>query len=276
MPQTLTQIKTLLEAHGLRPQHRHGQNFLHDANQIRKILAAAQIQPGELVLEVGPGTGALSEGLLDAGARLVAVEIDHHLAPILQENLAARYPGRVNLIIADVLEGKHEINPLVLDALKNESSFKLIANLPYHVASPLLANLVTDYPAMSMAVIMIQREVAQRLSAPPGGKDYGPLGVTVQALGHCEIIATLPASCFWPQPDVESAVLRWTRSDKPLTDDPRRLARLLHTLFSKRRKQIGSILGRDAALPPGVLATQRPEQLTVEQLVALSRLVDLP
>lgn len=276
MAQTLTQIKTLLATHGLRPQHRHGQNFLHDANHLRGILAAAKVTPGELVLEVGPGTGTLSEELLAAGARLIAVEIDRHLAPILHERLIAPFPDRARLIIGDVLEGKHAINPELVEALARESSFKLIANLPYHVASPLLANMIVGYPAMSLAVVMIQREVAQRLAAPPGGKEYGPLGVLVQAMGHVETVAVLSPSCFWPQPDVESAVVRWTRRDVPLTDDPPRLAALLHTLFSKRRKQLGSILGRDTALPPGVEPSQRPEQLTVEQLVALSRMVPPP
>lgn len=271
MAQTLTQIKALLDAHGLRPQHRHGQNFLHDANHLRRIIASADIQRDELILEVGPGTGTLSEELLDAGARLLAVEIDHHLEPILHERLVARYPGRARLIIGDILDGKHAINPDVVAALAGETRFKLIANLPYHVASPLLANLVVDHPAMALAVVMIQREVAQRLAAPPGGKEYGPLGILIQAMGKVETIATLPPSCFWPQPDIESAVVRWTRRGTPLTDDPRRLADTLHVLFSKRRKQIGSILGRATPLPEGIDPAQRPEQLTLEQLIAISR-----
>lgn len=276
MAQTLSKIKGLLEAHGLRPKHRFGQNFLHDGNQMRKILDAAVIAPGEVVLEVGAGTGALSERLLEAGARLIAVEVDRDLVPIVRERLAA-FGERVTLVEGDVLSGKHELNPQVVELLSREaaSGFKLVANLPYNVASPLLVNLVVDFPAMSLGIVMVQREVADRLRAPHGGKDYGPLSVIVQALCEVEQVAVLPAGCFWPPPDVQSAVVKLKRRREPLTRDPKRLSAMLHTLFSKRRKQIGSILGRDVKLPAGIEATMRPEQLTVEQLVALAEAVEV-
>jgi 16S rRNA (adenine1518-N6/adenine1519-N6)-dimethyltransferase len=123
---------------------------------------------------------------------------------------------------------------------------------------------------MTLGIIMIQREVADRLTASPGGRDFGPLTVIVQALCEVERLMTLSPGCFWPQPRVDSAVLRVVRRPVPLTDNPHRLAQLTQRLFQQRRKQIGSILGRDAPLPPGVEATFRPEQLTVEQLVALA------
>lgn len=281
MAQTLTEIKALLAEHGLHPRHRFGQNFLHDANHMRRIIAAAEITPGDLVLEVGPGTGALSEWLVDAGAKLVMVEIDRDLEPILREQIVTPHSDRVELVIADILASKHEINPAALEALARMSApphassltpqaFKLIANLPYNVASPLLLNLVIDHPVMSLAVVMIQREVADRLLAKPGGKDYGPLGILIQAMCEVDRIGTLSPSCFWPAPQVESSVVRLRRRATPLTNEPRRLAELVHTLFSKRRKQIGSILGRDIALPPGISAQARPEQLTIQQLVALT------
>lgn len=268
MPQTLSEIKALLAAHGLHPKKRFGQNFLHDANQLRKILAAAEVSPGDLVLEVGPGTGTLSETVLEAGARLIAVEIDRDLGAILAQRLAV-YGDRATLIVDDVLAGKRELNPRVSERLREEP-FKLIANLPYNVASPLVVNLVSDYPRMTHAIVMVQREVADRFRAPPGGKDYGPLSVMVQAMCEVEVVATLPPSCFWPQPQVDSAVVKLTRRATPLTDDPHRLGELLHTLFSKRRKQLGSILGRNTPLPPGIDPGARPESLTVEQLVALA------
>lgn len=283
MAQTLTEIKTLLAEHGLHPRHRFGQNFLHDANHMKRIITAAEIAPGDLVLEVGPGTGALSEWLVDAGARLVMVEIDRDLEPILRDQIVTSHSDRVELVIADILASKHEINPAALDALARMSSsapsqasnltthaFKLIANLPYNVASPLLLNLVIDHPAMSLAVVMIQREVADRLLAKPGGKDYGPLGILIQAMCEVDRIGTLSPSCFWPAPQVESSVVRLRRRATPMTRAPRRLAELVHTLFSKRRKQIGSILGRDVALPPGICPQARPEQLSIEQLIALA------
>ena len=149
--------------------------------------------------------------------------------------------------------------------------FKLIANLPYNIASPLLAILAADYPTMFAAVVMIQREVAERITAAPGGKAYGSLGVLIQAMCRVERIMTLPPGCFWPRPKIDSAVIRLTRRETPLTDDPAGLAALLQRLFTKRRKQIGSILGRETALPDGVDPKMRPEQLSVEQLVDLAR-----
>jgi len=325
--QTLSEIKSLLAAYGLHPRHRFGQNFLHDASKMERIIAAAELTPGDLVLEVGPGTGALSVRLLAAGVRLVAVEIDRDLEAILRSQLGPVQGGAdkadsealsvetagdqptltssadsacqchpsaaATLIIDDVLDGKHAINPRVYEALRamagsDNPSFKLVANLPYNVASPLIANLllapygpqrseirdqrseISVHPSLSLAVILIQREVADRLLAPPGGKDYGPLGILVQAMCEVERIATLPPGCFWPSPKVDSAVVRLRVRSTPLTRDPHGLSNLLHRLFSKRRKQIGTILGRDAVLPAGVDAQQRPEQLSVEQLVAMA------
>jgi len=266
--QTLSEIKSLLASHGLRPKHRLGQNFLHDAHKIRQIVAAAEIQTGDRVLEVGPGTGALSQALLEAGAELTAVEVDRELEPILRQVLGP-FGSRGRLIVADVLAGKHELNPQVVEAMAGRP-FKVVANLPYNVASPLLANLVVDEPNMSLAVVMVQREVGERLLAHPGGRDYGPLGILVQAMCELERVTTLGPGCFWPQPKVDSIVVRVRRRARPLTAHPRQLAAMLQVLFQKRRKQIGTILGRDRPLPPGIEANQRPEQLSVEQLVTLS------
>jgi 16S rRNA (adenine1518-N6/adenine1519-N6)-dimethyltransferase len=281
MVQNLGDIKAMLAALGLRPKHRLGQNFLHDANQMRRIMEAAAIEPGDLVLEVGPGTGALSVRLLESGARLVAVEIDGDLEPILRRAFEP-YPDRARLILGDALAGKHAINPAIIEALGGEP-FKLIANLPYNIASPLLIDLVVDHPTMSLAVVLIQREVADRIAALPGGsggggKDYGPLTVMIQAMCEVEKIAVLRPGCFWPQPKVDSMVVRLARRNEPLTDDPHALSCLVQRLFGKRRKQIGSILGRDTTLPPGVDPHARPERLSIEQLVALSRqpAIDLP
>ncbi|MFP4144962.1 MAG: 16S rRNA (adenine(1518)-N(6)/adenine(1519)-N(6))-dimethyltransferase RsmA [Phycisphaeraceae bacterium] len=266
--QTLTDMKHLLASRGLRPKHRLGQNFLHDHNQMRRILAAAEISAGDLVLEVGPGTGTLSEELLEAGAELVAVEIDRDLEPILRERLEP-FGEQATLVVGDMLEKKRKLNPEVLDRLGGRP-FKLVANLPYQIASPLLINLVADHPEMGLAVVMIQREVADRLAADPGGKQYGPLGIVVQAMCEVTVVSTLPPGCFWPPPKVSSAVVRLVRRAEPLTDDPHGLLELLHRLFSRRRKQIGSILGRDAPLPAGASHEQRPEQLSVARLCELA------
>ena len=315
MPQTLTEIKTLLSAHGLRPKHKFGQNFLHDGNQMRRIMEAAAVGRGDVVLEVGPGTGALTERLLEAGAEVVAVEIDRQLEPVLRQRLGAalravrhvesaggdagrsepddvsgsdrgsdeggtetadhqRQPGGgATLLFADVLAGKHRISPAVVEAVdrrRRGGGYKLIANLPYNVASPLLANLVVDQPAMSDAVVMIQKEVADRLTARPGGKDYGPLGILIQAMCEVRTVGTLAPGCFWPPPKVASAVVHLRRREVSLTRDPAGLSALLQRLFTKRRKQLGSILGRQTRLPAGIDPDARPESLSVGQLVGLA------
>ena len=267
--QSLSDIRAILDSRGLRPKHRFGQNFLTDAGKLARILAAAELQPGDRVLEVGPGTGVLTEQLLEQGVTVIAVEIDRDLAAILRERLG-KWGERFTLIEGDVLDGKHRLSSNVIAALAG-GPFKLIANLPYNVASPLLANLAVDYPAMSLAIVMIQREVADRLTAGPGGKEYGPLGVIVQAMCQVERITTLSPACFWPQPKVDSAVLRLVRRPEPLTADPHALSGLLQKVFGQRRKQLGSILGRDTPLPAGIDPQSRPEQLSIEQLIALTR-----
>ncbi len=277
--QTLSQIKALLSAHGLRPKHRLGQNFLIDRAKLDAIVAAADLQPDDVVLEVGPGTGVLTQRLLQAGAKVLAVEIDRQLEPVIRNQFETQ-GDRFQLIIADVLSGKHEINPVVMDGLRalgvderdrgRGRGFKLIANLPYQVASPLLVNLALDHPAMTMGLVMVQKEVADRLTAQPGGKDYGALSVLVQAMCEVTQVMTLSPGCFWPQPKVTSAVVQVRRRDKPLTDAPHTLAKLTHQLFSQRRKQLGTILGRNRTWPTGVTADMRPEQISVTQMIELS------
>ncbi len=285
MAQTLTEIKSLLQAYGLRPKHKFGQNFLHDGNHMRRILEAVDLSAGDVVLEVGPGTGALTERLLEQGVAVVANEIDTDLEALLRQRMSA-VDGDFTLIMGDILANKRTINPEVIAAVraaagrqtdKNRGArgqgdaFRLIANLPYSIASPLLANLAVDHPAMSDAVVMIQKEVADRLSAGPGTKAYGPLGIVIQALCVVRTVGVLPPSCFWPAPKVASAVVHLQRRAEAMTDDPAALSAMLQRLFTKRRKQLGSILGRDTVLPEGISPDARPDALSVEQLIALTR-----
>ncbi len=280
----------MLAAHGLRPKHRFGQNFLHDGNHMQRILDAASVAPGDVVLEVGPGTGALTERLLETEAQVVAVEIDAAYAPLLHERLAQRQlDANFTLVVADVLAGKHQIEPAVIEAVSNifrttqkkhqgsqgSRGFKLIANLPYNVASPLLVNLAMltgTAPTMTHAVVMLQKEVAGRITAPHGGKDYGPLGIILQSLYEARTVGTLSPNCFWPAPKVASAVVALRRREQPLTDAPPEFAAFVHRLFTARRKQLRGILGPGTPLPPGIEPTQRPETLSLEQIVALHRL----
>lgn len=268
--QSLGDIRELLAAHGLRPKHRLGQNFLHDHNHLARIIDAASLKPGDHVLEVGPGTGALTVGLLEhpANVRVTSVEIDADLQPILQQ-VTSPWRDRFDLIIGDALAGKHELSPQVASAIEG-SSFKLIANLPYNAASPVIVNLCIDHPEMTRAVVMVQREVADRLVAGPGGATFGPMGVIVQAVMDVTIASKLSAGCFWPQPKVSSSVVVLTRRAEPLCEDIKAFARFIHKIFTSRRKQLGSILGRDHDWPAGITPTMRPQALSVEQLVALA------
>lgn len=307
--QTLAEIKAMLEARGLRPRHALGQNFLIDKNLIGKLIDAAELRTGELVLEVGPGTGALTEALLERGARVVACELDRHLAELLRERLVVQRVGRgaegpgwpFELVEGDCLgpvevgTGKTLCAPAVR-ALREMGRgptgaggggagggptvepFKLIANLPYGAATPLMLSLLLDHPACVLQAVTIQREVADRLLSPAGGKDYGLLGVIAQSMAEVKLVAKLPPECFWPRPDVTSAMVLVRRRSTPLTADPRGLASLCQRLFSKRRKQLGSIIGRgvlgpgapgSVPWPEGVGEHQRPEELGVADFEAL-------
>jgi 16S rRNA (adenine1518-N6/adenine1519-N6)-dimethyltransferase len=265
--QSLSEIRGLLDERGLRPRKRFGQNFLHDKNQLRKLVAAASLAPGDVVLEVGPGTGTLTEALLEQGAEVVACEIDRDLADLLRDRLG----DRITLIEGDVLERGRRLSAKVVGAL-GARPFRLVANLPYQVASPLLAALLLEHRACIGQVVTIQAEVADRLLAAPRTKAYGPLGIIVQAFAAVERVGTVPPTCFWPAPQVTSAMvaIRPTFPDRP--DDPAAFARFVTGLFSRRRKQLRSTFG-DVDWPAGVEPAMRPEALTIEQLVALFEIV---
>ena len=208
--QTLTEIRSLLAGAGLAPRQRYGQNFLNDLNLMRKLVAAAEIGPEDVILEVGAGTGSLTETLLKRGAHVVAVEIDRGLQALLRDRLG-KHP-RFTLVQADVLAGKHQINPLVLNILNEQQpgtggGRKLVANLPYQIATPLLMELLCTSPPFERLACTVQKEVAERLAAQPRTAAYGPVSVISQTLAATELIAILPPSAFWPRPKVESIML---------------------------------------------------------------------
>jgi 16S rRNA (adenine1518-N6/adenine1519-N6)-dimethyltransferase len=265
--QTLSEIKELLESRGLSPRKSMGQNFLVDQNLIRKLVDSARVGAGDLVLEVGPGTGTLTEELLSRGCAVVAVELDRGLAALLRERLGGR--AGFTLIEGDALEGKRAINPEAARAL-GRRPFKLVANLPYGAATPLMLALLVEHPECAGMWVTIQREVADRLLARPGGKEYGAISVVAQAMCEVSRIASLPPECFWPRPDVTSAMVSLVRRAEPLTADARGLAEFAQGVFTKRRKQLGAVLGRERAWPAGIRPEQRAEELSVEQMVALA------
>lgn len=268
--QSISEIRAILSERGLRPRHRFGQNFLHDKNQLIKLVDAADVSSGDLVLEVGPGTGTLTETLLERGAEVIACELDRDLAGIIADRLG----DRVTLIVGDALQRGRQLNPQIVSAIDGRE-FKLVANLPYNIASPLMAALLLDHPNCIGQYVTIQKEVADRLLASPGTKAYGPLTVIVQAFGMVHRLAVLKPTSFWPQPKVSSAMVEIVPKRDHGIDDAAAFAAFITGLFAKRRKQLGAIFGRDRPdeqWPADVTPDMRPESLDVDQLIALWRM----
>lgn len=256
--QTLGEIRSLLAAAGLAPQHRFGQNFLIDLNLLGKLVTAAEVTAADTILEVGPGTGSLTECLLACGARVIAVEIDHGLQRLLRQRLGDN--PRFTLVQGDALAGKHRVNPLALKILQDQppepgGHYKLVANLPYQIATPLLVDLLHVTPTFERLVCTIQREVGQRLAAPARDPQYGPVSVMVQLLADVTPLAVLPPSVFWPQPQIESVmlVLRPRPAAQTGVTDPTALAAFVQRGFQQRRKMLRRVF-REV---PDELALQR-------------------
>lgn len=270
--QTLAEIRSLLDSHGLAPKKALGQNFLIDHNLIRSLVDASGIGSDDVVLEIGPGTGTLTEELLACGAVVIACELDDGLAGLLRHRFAdAIGSGRFDLIHGDCLERKSLLNPRIVEAIGGRR-FRLVANLPYGAASPLMVLLARD-PMCLGQFVTVQREVAERVRAAPGSRDFSELGVLVQACAKAQRIASLPPECFWPRPKVVSEMLAIEplEAGGRLTDERyESLAVLCRKLFTQRRKQIGAILGRHREFPSGIDPASRPEQLSIEQFVRLA------
>jgi 16S rRNA (adenine1518-N6/adenine1519-N6)-dimethyltransferase len=252
--QTLSEIRRLLEQAELAPRQRWGQCFLIDGNLMGKLLELAAPPAGATVLEVGAGTGSLTEELLARGAAVVAVEVDPGLCRVLRTRLGDR--EGFALIEADALAGKRGLSPAVSKALP--ATAHLVANLPYGIATPLVAEcLVSSWRAQAgeagccrfdRLTFTVQREVADRLSASPGSKDYGPISVLVALLGRVRLGSAVPASAFWPAPRVASRMVRIDFDPAAAGElkNLQTLRALLAAAFGQRRKQIGSVLRRKA------------------------------
>ncbi|MEP0844441.1 MAG: ribosomal RNA small subunit methyltransferase A, partial [Phycisphaerae bacterium] len=265
---------------------RFGQCFLIDGNLLRKLVAAAGVTAHDVVLEVGPGTGTLTEELLAVAGHVLAVEIDNGLAGVCRERFGSS--PKFTLLHADVLACKSRIAPQVLAALAERRTAlggraMLVANLPYQAATPLLIELMMSPMKVSPLCFTVQAEVADRLVAPPGGKDYGPISVFAQASGRLERIARVPPEAFWPAPRVESAMLRWDADERePLPPAVKAaLARVVHACFNHRRKTMRANLRELLnASSYQLIASDgrwdladRPERLGPPQWLALARLL---
>ena len=273
MPQSKSEIQSLLSTAGGHPRHRFGQNFMIDQNLVRAVADAGQPAPGDLVIEVGPGTGTLTDELLSRGVDVIACEIDHDLAAMLRHRYADQ--PCFTLIEGDALRTKHAINPALLAHLATARSagapVKLIANLPYNIASPLVIELLIA--GVELLAFTVQKEVADRLRADPATDAYGPLTVVVQTLAQVEVLRTLPPQAFWPAPKIDSALVRLTR--RPRVADPARFGAFVQKLFSFRRKTLRKALTESGFAAEPILAVTgldpqlRTEVLSVDQWIAL-------
>jgi 16S rRNA (adenine1518-N6/adenine1519-N6)-dimethyltransferase len=269
--QTKQQIQSLLSEAGSHPRHRFGQNFMIDQNLVRLVADAGGLTKADLALEVGPGTGTLTEELLARAGEVISVEIDRDLAAMLRRRFEAE--PRFMLIEGDALAGKHGLNPQLAERIASARAAgrtaKLVANLPYNIASPLVIELLIA--GVEILAFTVQKEVADRLRAKAGDDAYGPLTVVTQMLADVEMLRTLPPQAFWPAPSIDSALVRLTRRDQ-LGDRARPFGQFVHAVFSFRRKTLRRALvqaGFDAEKllsATGIDSQLRPEVLSPEQM----------
>lgn len=285
--QTKRQIQQLLASAGASPNKRLGQHFLIDLNLMRLLVDSAQITRDDVVLEVGCGTGSLTEALAERAGRVVAAEVDRNLFGIAQIQLAAI--ENVEVISTDVLESKHTMSRRVLEALslarkEFPGRLLLVANLPYNAASPVMMNLVNGPTIADGMYITVQKEVAQRMTAGPGSGDYGTLSIYLSATGDSKVIRALGPAVFWPPPQVDSATVSFVR--RP--EKAERIANMtlfgevVHLFMGHRRKTLLACtkLARErlAAVADwpkvfegcGIDPTKRPEQLPAEDYIAIA------
>ena len=298
--QTKHQIQELLSSAGVSPNRRLGQHFLVDLNLMRLLIDSAQLRRDDVVLEVGCGTGSLTQALVEQAGAVVAVEIDRTLASVAESQLAGRQ--NVRIINDDILSGKGTLNPAVVEALEQARAqveaigpmrrgaaaspgrLLLVSNLPYDVASPVMVNLAKG-PAVGDAMfVTVQREVAERMTAGPGSRDYGTLSIFLQAAGEVEILRLLRPSVFWPPPNVDSALVRFVRDERKSRqiEDMAILSDVVGLFMGHRRKMLRACIKSvaphlgDPALWLRILdqhaidPTLRPGELTPAQYVELA------
>ncbi|MEU4666745.1 16S rRNA (adenine(1518)-N(6)/adenine(1519)-N(6))-dimethyltransferase RsmA [Amycolatopsis sp. NPDC023774] len=268
------EIRGLADELDVRPTKKLGQNFVHDPNTVRRIVELAGVQPGDVVLEVGPGLGSLTLGLLDAGARVVAVEIDPKLAARLPRTAAERAASvadQLTVVGADALR----ISAADLPA----EPVSLVANLPYNVAVPVVLHLLAELPSLQRGMVMVQTEVADRMAAGPGSRIYGVPSVKLAWYGPARKVGAVPRSVFWPVPNVDSSLVAFERGTPVEGVERQRLFEVVDAAFSQRRKTLRAALAGWAGsadragellVAAGIDPKTRGEQLDVHDFVRLA------
>ena len=269
----------VIQKYGFAFQKKFGQNFLIDTHVLDKIIAAAGVTKEDMVLEIGPGIGTMTQRLAEAAGRVVAVEIDTNLIPILQDTLSDF--ENITIINEDIL--KVDINRLA-EEYNGGRPIKVVANLPYYITTPIIMGLFESGVPIDNITVMVQKEVADRMQVGPGSKDYGALSLAVQYYAEPYIVANVPPNCFIPRPNVGSAVIRLTRHGKPPVEvkDRELMFRLIRASFNQRRKTLQNGLNNSPELNftkeeiaaaievLGLPAAVRGEALTLSQFAALS------
>ncbi len=269
-------VRRLMEAHGLRASKALGQHFVADPNTIRRIVRLAGVEASSHVVEIGAGLGSLTLALGRTGAEVVAVELDRRLVPVLR-SLVAPFPN-VRVVQEDGLRVDWQ------HLLVTAGPWELVANLPYNVATPIVIRTLEEAPHVRSLLVMVQREVGERLAAAPGSRAYGAVSVKVNYWAHASLVGTVPPTVFFPRPSVESALVRIDRRDVPAVAlelvSYERLCAVVHAAFGQRRKMLRRSLA--AVVPPeafgaaGIAPTARAEELDVAQWGALAAHATFP
>lgn len=264
-------------------QKKFGQNFLIDEHVIQKIINGAQVTKDDFVLEIGPGIGTMTQYLAEAAREVAAVEIDKKLIPILGETLSEY--DNVTIINEDIL--KVDIGALALERNAGKP-IKVVANLPYYITTPIIMGLFESHVPIDNITVMVQKEVADRMKVGPGSKDYGALSLAVQYYAKPYLVANVPANCFIPRPNVDSAVIRLTRHECPAVEveNEALMFNMIRASFNQRRKTLQNGLKNSGLFPvskeeiievikeAGLPETVRGEALTLEQFARLSNLMN--
>ncbi len=260
-------VRRLLDEHGIDPSRARGQNFVVDPNTVRRVARLAGVGPGDRVVEIGAGLGSLSLALAETGAAVTAIEVDPRLVPVLRSMVE---PVGVSVVQADAMR-------LDWAALLGAAPWSLVANLPYNVATPLVADLLDGVPAVVRMVVMVQREVAERLAAGPGDEAYGAVSVKVSYWATAAVVGRVAPTVFLPPPKVESALVRIERRPEPAVGDVDRewLFRLVAAGFGQRRKMLrrslAGLVAPDDFVAAHVREDARAEELGVEEWARLAR-----